>query len=93
MLEEKDIEKIAALARLSLTKGELTQFRNQLSVIMKHFEEIAGIDTQGVLPLVTPTDIEQVLRSDVEEKWSDLHEALKNAPELTGNLFKVPPVV
>lgn len=93
MIGEKEVERIATLARLSLTEQETKTFARQLSSILEHFKQIAKIDTQGVEPLVTPTEMPQNLRADKSEQWAATSEALKNAPEKSGNLFKVPPVV
>lgn len=92
-----DVKKIAHLARLSITADEEKRFGEQMSSIFKHFEEIASIDTSNVAPLVTPTDMKLVFRADKLPERQDVahsvEDAMKNAPEKLGNLFKVPPVV
>ena len=88
-----DVKKIAHLARLSITAEEEKLYQEQMSSIFKHFEEIASIDTTGVEPLVTPTDMKLVFRVDKKEILQTVEEAMRNAPEKSGNLFKVPPVV
>ena len=45
------------------------------------------------MPMVTPNEIEQYWRDDRIEHTLSPDEAMKNAPEKEGNLFKVPPVV
>ncbi|RYZ63653.1 MAG: Asp-tRNA(Asn)/Glu-tRNA(Gln) amidotransferase subunit GatC [Proteobacteria bacterium] len=86
------VEKVAQLARLKLSEPELMAIQNQLSAVLENFEQIAQVDTKDVRPLVTPTDMSQTLRPDVSEKF-DAEKLLSNAPEKSGNLFKVPPVV
>jgi aspartyl-tRNA(Asn)/glutamyl-tRNA(Gln) amidotransferase subunit C len=93
VIDPKEIEKIASLARLRLTDTEKASFASQLSAILESFKKIATIDTQNVQPLVTPTDVEFLLREDVVEPWSNAEVATANAPEKSGHLFKVPPVV
>ncbi len=93
MIEEKEVARIAHLARLHLTPDELKSFATQLSSVLKHFNEIANIDTKGIEPLVTPTEVVQVLREDQYQASLGTEEGLSNAPEKSGNLFKVPPVV
>ena len=93
MISEAEVARVAMLARLSLTPEETTQMATQLSMILSAFEKVARVDTTGVEPLVTPTDVENVWREDVAKTWETPEVAMRNAPEAVGNLFKVPPVV
>ena len=88
-----DVKSISKLARLQLTKEEEESFKLELESIFKYFEQIKNIDTEGVEPLVTPAEIENYYREDkVSSQWG-AEEAMSNAPEKSGHLFKVPPVV
>lgn len=93
MIEKKEIERIAHLARLSLTPAESESFAAKLSSILDYFNQIRQVDTKGVEPMVTPVDIEQYLREDERKEGVPVDEALSGAPDRSGNLFKVPPVV
>lgn len=93
MVDNKLVERIAQLAKLELTQAEADRFAGQLSDIFKHFDELNKIETQGIEPLITPTDIEFFYDEDeVRTPWNS-EKALQNAPEAVGNLYKVPPVV
>lgn len=93
MISEDEVARVAHLARLSLTKEEAKALAAQLSMVLGAFEHVSKVKTEGVEPLVTPTDMQLFLRADKVEKWESAEEALQNAPESVGNLFKVPPVV
>jgi aspartyl-tRNA(Asn)/glutamyl-tRNA(Gln) amidotransferase subunit C len=94
MISEEEVSRVALLARLSMGADEIKKLSQQLSLVLGHFEHVSKINTEGVEPLVTPTDIEQMWREDKAEQWAGASEsAMKNAPEAVGNLFKVPPVV
>lgn len=93
MISESDLKKVAQLARLTLSEEEFAVYPEQFSAILKHFEQIEKVATDGVEPLVTASDIEQSLRADKVEQWESAEVAMANAPERSGNLFKVPPVV
>lgn len=93
MLSEDVVEKVAKLARLSLTKETCQALAQQLSSVLAHFDHVSKVPTEGVEPMVTPTDIEQYWREDEQKVWADAEVALSNAPEKVGQLFKVPPVV
>jgi aspartyl-tRNA(Asn)/glutamyl-tRNA(Gln) amidotransferase subunit C len=94
MISEDEVARVAHLARLSLTAEETKKLAQQLSSVLQHFEHVSKVKTEGVEPMVTPTDIEQFWREDKAQTWDGASEkAMANAPEAVGNLFKVPPVV
>ncbi len=88
-----DVKKVATLARLQISDTEEKAYKPQMESILNYFEEIAAINTTNIEPLVTPSEIELVFREDKAEVTITVEEALSNAPEKSGNLFKVPPVV
>lgn len=93
MIDKKTIEHIAKLARLHITDEEAQEYSGQLSKAMGFFEQISKVDTTGVIPLVTPTEIEVYWRDDEAKVEFTAEEMTANAPDKAGNLFKVPPVV
>lgn len=93
MIDKKTIEHIAKLARLEVTEQEANMYSQQLSKVLEYFEQIAKIDTSGVEPLVTPSEIESFWREDINRAEFTAEEMTQNAPSKAGNLFKVPPVV
>lgn len=95
MLNKETVEKVAKLAKLKLSDEEVSAFTQQLSAVLENFEQIAQIDTKGVEPLVTPTDMSVHLRDDkiAVENENESEKYLQNAPDKAGRLFKVPPVV
>ena len=93
MIDRNTITKISGLARLEIQEKEVAKFSEQLSAALSHFEQISKIDTTGVEPLVTPTEMHQTWRKDVAKNELTASDILANAPERRGNLFTVPPVV
>lgn len=93
MIDQKTIQHIAKLARLKVTPEEAAVYGDQLTKVLSHFQKISEINTNGIEPLVTPTEIEFYLRADEVKKENTAEEMVANAPEKAGNLFKVPPVV
>ena len=92
-MDEKQVQQVAKLARLEISQGEALEYATQLSQAIAHFDQISKINTQGVEPLVTPTEIEIYWRKDEAQKEYSAEEMLANAPQKTGHLFTVPPVV
>lgn len=93
MIDKPTIQKVASLARLNLSEGEAEEMTHHLSKALNHFQKISEIDTAGVEPMVTPVEIEPLLREDIAENMYTTEEMTANAPAKVGHLFKVPPVV
>lgn len=93
MITIAEIEKIAKLARLDVAPDKAKELAEQLQRVLNHFEQIAQVETTGVEPLVTPTEIETYWREDVVVQELTPEEILSNAPDKIGNLFRVPPVI
>ncbi|WP_413559253.1 Asp-tRNA(Asn)/Glu-tRNA(Gln) amidotransferase subunit GatC [Bdellovibrio sp. HCB209] len=93
MVDKKSIENIAKLARLQISESEAIEFSQQMEKILQNFKQIEKIDTNGVEPMITPTEIEAYWREDQVQQEFKPEDMVANAPERAGNLFKVPPVV
>lgn len=93
MISEDEVARVAHLARLSLSAEETKKLATQLSSVLAAFEHVSKVKTDGIEPLVTPTDMKAFWREDKVETWESAEAAMQNAPESIGNLFKVPPVV
>ncbi|WP_413292069.1 Asp-tRNA(Asn)/Glu-tRNA(Gln) amidotransferase subunit GatC [Bdellovibrio sp. HCB185ZH] len=93
MIDKKTIQHIAKLARLQITDTEAAEFSAQMEKILQNFQKIENIDTSGIEPMVTPTEIEAFWREDQVVQNYKPEDMVANAPDRAGNLFKVPPVV
>jgi aspartyl-tRNA(Asn)/glutamyl-tRNA(Gln) amidotransferase subunit C len=93
MISEEEVARTAYLARVQIDSAQAKRLASELSSILKHFEQVSKVDTKGVEPLVTPTDMPDNMREDKAVVWESAEAAMANAPEASGNLFKVPPVV
>lgn len=92
-MDRETLNKVAKLSRLELSEKEAQELTLQLGNALKNFEKIAEIQTEGVEPLVTPTEIEDFWREDERKPTLSAEEIVANAPAKQGNLFAVPPVV
>ena len=88
-----EVERIAALARLSVTDLEADRLASELEAILAYAEQLAGLDTSGVLPTSHPIELPTPLRDDLPEAPLDPELALANAPEREGTAFVVPKVI
>lgn len=92
-LDLATVQKVANLARLKISDSEAAAIAGQLSAVLENFKQLAAVDTTGIEPLVTPTDLSIRLREDEAVVEKDVEAFIANAPARSGNLFKVPPVV
>ncbi len=93
MISRADVLHVALLSRLALSEEEVERFPAELSAILGHFEQIQGVDVEGVEPMSHPLALTNVLRRDVIQPSLSVEEVLANAPEREGDGFKVPPVI
>ena len=94
-ITEKDVMRVAELARLNLSKEDTATYTTQLGRILAHVENLSQVDTKGVEPMTTGCSSEKkyALREDVIEETLPREEALKNAPEQESGCFKVPQII
>lgn len=85
-----NIEAFEAMAKLSLTENERDRIGNRIDSLMQGFDELAGIDTSNVEPMMTVLDIHNVLREDVAVKNISREDIMSNAPEQYDGYFQVP---
>ena len=94
-LTRKDVERIAALARLELSDAEKDLFVRQLTGVLEYADQIQAIDTTNVPPTSHVLSRTPVDRADEPQPGLTNVEALANAPDpspQTG-LFRVPRVI
>jgi len=93
MLNIKDVEKVANLARLNLSNEEKEMFRIQLDDILLYIEKLNKIKTDDVLEFKMEGFDKNFMRND-DVKDSVFHKDLiKNAPSSDGNFLKVKKVI
>jgi aspartyl-tRNA(Asn)/glutamyl-tRNA(Gln) amidotransferase subunit C len=89
----KDVEHVAALARLELSEQEKEQFTEQLNAILKYAEQLEKLDTEGVEPTSHAMPLVNVMRKDESRPSYPIEKVLKNAPDEEDGQFKVPAVL
>ncbi|HEU4685110.1 MAG TPA: Asp-tRNA(Asn)/Glu-tRNA(Gln) amidotransferase subunit GatC [Nitrospira sp.] len=92
-ISKQDVEKVAKLARLEITPGEMGLFAKQLSEILTHVEKLKQYDTTGIEPTASVLGQMNVFREDVVRPSLPVEKALANAPEREGDGFRVPKIL
>lgn len=91
----KDVEHVAALARLNLSDQEKTMYTGQFNVILDHIDRLNELNLEGVEPTTYVQPLENVFRKDREvcSETDLLQQVFQEAPDRENGLFKVPPVM
>ena len=97
MTDEKLINHLCFLSRMSLSPDEKTRLKDDLAKILAYVDTLKQVDVTNVEPLIHsagesgPTDI---FRDDQASHNSlPPSKALQNAPKSRGNFFEVPRVI
>lgn len=88
-----DVEHIALLARLRLTEEERERFGSQLSSILSYVEKLNEIETSGVEPASHMLEMKNIMREDELRPSLPVDDALMNAPDRSGNFYRVPKII
>ena len=93
MISREDVEHVARLARLALTDAERERMREQLDGILAYIDTLHALDTSVTTPTSHAVPMVNVMRDD--ERWPCLSQdaALANAPDRSGEFFRVPRII
>jgi len=89
-LSIEQVEKIARLGRLELTREEKELYAQQLSSILDYVEQLKKVDTRTVVPTSQVTGLQNVFRKDeiVPSTPDERTELLGQVPTLEDDLVK-----
>jgi len=90
MIAEDDVRYVAKLARLRLSDDEISRMTNELAKILGHIDKMRELDTSEVAPTAHVLDIANVTRADRGAPSLPRAEALRNAPAVSDDCFRVP---
>jgi len=90
MITDDDVRYVARLARLRLEPGEAERMTGELAKILGHIDKMSRLDTADVPPTAHVLDVVNVQRADKPRPSLDRAEALKNAPAVADDCFRVP---
>jgi aspartyl-tRNA(Asn)/glutamyl-tRNA(Gln) amidotransferase subunit C len=93
MIERKDVEHVARLARLALSDAELERMRVELTAILQYMEKLKAVDVEGVEPTSHVVPLVNVMRDDEVEPGLDREAMMANAPDRAGEFFRVPRII
>ncbi|HMI18321.1 MAG TPA: Asp-tRNA(Asn)/Glu-tRNA(Gln) amidotransferase subunit GatC [Sphingomonas sp.] len=87
------VRKIASLARIAVSDGEVEAMTGELNNILGWVEQLGEVDTDGIEPLHTVIPNQLRLRDDVITDGNIRDKVLANAPQAEHGFFAVPKVI
>lgn len=93
MITREEVEHVARLARLALTGAEKERMREQLDAILAYIDKLRALDVEGVEPTSQAVPLVNVMRDDEVTPCLPQDEAVANAPDLSGEFFRVPRIL
>ena len=84
---------MARLARLRFSDAELDDLAAQLSAVLEHAADVEALDVSGIEPTSHPLPLANVTRPDELRPSLDRAEVLAQAPDVSEDRFRVPPIL
>ena len=92
-ISPKDVQYIAALARIHVPQDKLEGFAKSLGDIVQYVEQLQKLNVDNVKPTSHAVPVGNVLRPDVVKPSLTNAQALAIAVEVKDGSFKVPLVI
>ena len=87
------VRKIAKLARIAVSDGEVDAMVPELNNILGWIEQLGEVNTDGVAPLAAVIPNSLRLREDIVTDGNRRDDILANAPQAEHGFFAVPKVI
>lgn len=88
-----EVGRVARLARLALGPEETELMRRELDAILSYIDKLRRLDVEGVAPTSHAVPLTNVMREDQPRPSFPHADMLANAPEPSGDFFRVPRII
>lgn len=92
-ITREEVLQVARLARLAVNGEEAELLREQLGRILDSMKQLDRLDTSGVAPTAHAVSLGTPFREDVAVPFGDREALLANAPDRSGDFFRVPRII
>ncbi len=90
MIDKNEVKDMARLSEIEFDEKELEEVIPRLNNILDHVGTVCSVDTKNIKPTSHVIDIHNVFREDEQRCSLSRDDALKNAPDIEENGFRVP---
>jgi aspartyl-tRNA(Asn)/glutamyl-tRNA(Gln) amidotransferase subunit C len=92
-LSQKEVQRIAELARIGIGDAEARAVQSQLNDIFELIGQMQRVNTDGIEPMSHGQDMKLRLRDDIQTEGDQRERFLSVAPEKEQGLYLVPKVI
>ena len=92
-INSEDVRKVAKLARMHIPEDEIEMYTNQLEKILGYVAQLESVDTDQTLPTTRAVEVTNVMRDDLVNATNIREELLNQAPQRSGDFFRVPKIL
>ena len=93
IITKKEVEYVAQLANLEISKEEKEQYTNQLNTILDYFKKLNELDTKNVQPTAYIIDMPNLLNEDKVEPSLPQEKVISMSGDSKKGYFKVPKIM
>lgn len=93
MIDEREVERLARLARLRLEPSQLQGLGRDLAQVLEWMGQLGEIDVSQIEPLVHPHADRLSLRVDLASEGAPREDLQRSAPSTEAGYYLVPPVI
>lgn len=92
-ITSEEVERVAQLARLTLTKEEVDKMTRQLDTILSYAAKLDELDTHGVPPTSHSRSATNTFREDIVQESLPREKVLQGGPLHNDESFIVPRII
>jgi len=92
-ISPEQVEHVARLARLDLSAADTERMRRELDGILSYIDTLRALETEGVEPTSHVVPLTTVMREDEPRPSLPQTDMLANAPDPSGEFFRVPKII
>ena len=92
-ISKDEVARVAALARVALSREEVTRLAGELDAVASAFARITSVVTPDLPATSHPVPLTNVLREDVVGPTLEVEELLAGAPAAQDSMFLVPQIL
>ena len=92
-ISKDEVARVAALARVALSREEVTRLAGELDAVASAFARVTSVVTPDLPATSHPVPLTNVLREDVVGLTLEVEELLAGAPAAQDSMFLVPQIL
>lgn len=92
-VDQKTVRRIARLARIAVTEGEVEHLQGEINAILTFVEQLEEVNVDGVEPMTSVIPMVMKKRQDIVNDGGIAESIVANAPMTEDHFFMVPKVV